>query len=586
LSTRERHPADLLRLLLGASVFLAGVTVARMRGVPAIEVDAFRLVNDLPDALRCGFETVMQLGTLAAIVAVVVLALMFRRPWMALSAGISGVAGDAAAHVLRHLVQRDRPLALLTHVVVRGPRVAGFGYPSGHTTTATALVAGMAPYLPRRARRVAWAAVVLVAIARVYVGAHLPLDVIGGVALGSAVGAVVNLAIGTPRRAPDIDRIRRVLGAGHQAVDGLTPVSGGGRYATNYVASVDGGARVFVKVVDREHRDADTLAAVGRYLAFRHVEDETPFATPKQRVEHEALLASLAAHAGAHASLPIAIASERGGTSALVLDVIDGQVVGEDGPDGEHALDDAVLAALWKEVGCLRVARIAHRHLSLGNVMLDRSGQPWLLDFGYAEVGATDRALAQDVAELLASTALVVGAQRAVDAAVATLGRSAVVDALPLIQPLALAISTRRALRRRHGLLDDVRNRAADAVGSEHVKLEPLTRVRARSVLTLAGLLAATYLLLPQIGEFHRTLDAARHAEVHGFLEFRPLLLRSIPGGGEHGAGCEGGRREECAAVHGLGWDWVEERLPAVASAGSASRRFASARSHFASANG
>ena len=194
----------------------------------------------------------------------------------------------------------------------------------------------------------------------------------------------------------------------------------------------------------------------------------------------------------------------------LVLSPIDGRAIGEsDAP----SIDDATITALWKEVGCLRAARIAHRHLSLDNVMLDVHNQPWIIDFGYAEAGASDRALAQDVAALLGSLALVVGPERAVDPAVATLGKPAVTAALPLIQPLGLATRTRHALRRRHGLLDEVRNHAADAVGAEHVKLEPLTRVRLRSVLTLAGMLVATYVLLPQVGEFHRTLDAARHAE-------------------------------------------------------------------------
>src|SRR4029077_3252028 len=103
--------------------------------------------------------------------------------------------------------------------------------------------------------------------------------------------------------------------------------------------------------------------------------------------------------------------------------------------------------------------------------------------------------------------------ERSVDGAVTVLGKAPVAAALPLLQPLALATKTRHALHRHKGLLDDVRNRAADAVGAEHVKLEPLTRVRLRSILTLGLLLVATYLLLPQVGEFHQTLDAARHAE-------------------------------------------------------------------------
>ncbi|MCW2613776.1 MAG: superfamily, partial [Frankiales bacterium] len=49
------------------------------------------------------------------------------------------------------------------------------------------------PHLGPRARHVAVTGVVLVALARVWVGAHLPLDVVGGAALGAAVAACVLL---------------------------------------------------------------------------------------------------------------------------------------------------------------------------------------------------------------------------------------------------------------------------------------------------------------------------------------------------------------------------------------------------------
>ena len=63
----------------------------------------------------------------------------------------------------------------------------------------------------------------------------------------------------------------------------------------------------------------------------------------------------------------------------------------------------------------LRGHRIAHRDLRLANVFLDNSGQVWLIDFGFSEVAASDLLLATDVAELLASSSLCVGAARAVD---------------------------------------------------------------------------------------------------------------------------------------------------------------------------
>jgi undecaprenyl-diphosphatase len=40
--------------------------------------------------------------------------------------------------------------------------------------------------------------VALVSFARIYLGAHAPLDVVGGVGLGLLVGGLTNLAVGVP----------------------------------------------------------------------------------------------------------------------------------------------------------------------------------------------------------------------------------------------------------------------------------------------------------------------------------------------------------------------------------------------------
>ena len=67
----------------------------------------------------------------------------------------------------------------------------------------TAIACLVVPYLRGRWKLVPWAVVALVLLTRVYVGAHNPLDVICGAALGLALGGSLNLVFGVP--APQLD---------------------------------------------------------------------------------------------------------------------------------------------------------------------------------------------------------------------------------------------------------------------------------------------------------------------------------------------------------------------------------------------
>jgi membrane-associated phospholipid phosphatase len=78
--------------------------------------------------------------------------------------------------------------------------IDGFAFPSGHTTMAAALAAGLHPTVPPRWRWLPWTLVVLVGAGRLHVGVHWPLDVLGGIALGIAIGATIWLAIGLTAR--------------------------------------------------------------------------------------------------------------------------------------------------------------------------------------------------------------------------------------------------------------------------------------------------------------------------------------------------------------------------------------------------
>jgi hypothetical protein len=146
-----------------------------------------------------------------------------------------------------------------------------------------------------------------------------------------------------------------------------------------------------------------------------------------------------AARAGAHVPDPVVaypVAGGLGPRGALVawIDVsaqpLDHLTAGQ--------ISEAILADLWHNVWLLQHHRLAHRQLRSDNVLVDDSGQVWLSGLALAEFGATDRQLVMDVAELLVSLAVLIGADRAAASAVDGLGAPAVREAGAYVQPLAL----------------------------------------------------------------------------------------------------------------------------------------------------
>jgi membrane-associated phospholipid phosphatase len=182
----------------GAALLLVAALPVDPDHVPDAESAVFRVVNGttvLPFVL---VWPVMQLGNVLVVPASVLVAAAFRRWRLAVELLIAGTATYLAAKVVKGIWPRGRPDGLLADVVIRGAEAHGRGFVSGHAATLTALAAVAWPWLGRRGRIGVAVLVVVVCLARVYVGAHLPLDVVGGAALGLAVAGVVRLLFGRP----------------------------------------------------------------------------------------------------------------------------------------------------------------------------------------------------------------------------------------------------------------------------------------------------------------------------------------------------------------------------------------------------
>lgn len=184
-----------MRFAGGVVVLLVSGGMAFPGGVGPLESAIFRRVNRLPQVLHGPLWLVMQMGQLLAIPGSAAVALCWGRKRLALHLTLSGLSAYVLAKVVKALVRRERPGALLASVSLRGAHAPDHGFVSGHAADAVALAAAATPYFGSRGRVIVWAIPVLVGGARIYVGAHLPLDVAGGAGLGYACSAAVHLLL-------------------------------------------------------------------------------------------------------------------------------------------------------------------------------------------------------------------------------------------------------------------------------------------------------------------------------------------------------------------------------------------------------
>lgn len=195
-------------LLAGLALLALSWWAAAGGSVSSLERSLFDAVSSAPDLIRWPMWAVMQMGSLpGATLIAIASAVVFRRWQPPVAVALAALWAWTTATRLKLVVERGRPAALFDDVVIRGRAASGYGFPSGHTAVAFAVACALAPFLPRWGKVTVFVLAGSVGVARMYVGAHLPLDVVGGAGIGLAVGAVVNLLFGTPAKSGASDRV-------------------------------------------------------------------------------------------------------------------------------------------------------------------------------------------------------------------------------------------------------------------------------------------------------------------------------------------------------------------------------------------
>lgn len=508
---RPRHPGDLMRMALAATVFSGATFLAFSGNLSLLEESLFRVVNYLPAFLSPILQIIMQTGALYFVFVAATLALVFLHRRLAIKMLAGGVTVWWLTKLAKLFVDRDRPFYILSGVVERASNSGILGFPSGHAAVAALLATVASPYLKKSWSRVAWGAALTVALSRMYVGAHLPLDVLAGLSLGWFFGSLLNIVFGTPAKTWPRKAISRTLKEAGLPLVGLSRAAVDARGSTPLFAKTKTGQDIFIKLVDTEQRNADILFKLWRYLTLRGVEDEAPFANAKHLVEHEAYIAIQVAQADVRTPEVLVAAPVSSQAAVLVTRRLHGAVLG--GYTGR--VDEKLLRRIWREVKKLHEGRIAHRDLRAANVFVDKKEQPWMIDFSFAQAAATDTQLTLDIVELLASLSMVAGPKKTTRAAVRIMGRGEIKKTLPYLQPLALTSVTRKLLKSRPDMLAELSAEVQKQTNSLTPRMARLSRVDYRWFVVLGVAALTIYTFMPRLGELGNSIRALESIDLN-----------------------------------------------------------------------
>ena len=369
-------------------------------------------------------------------------------------------------------------------------------FPAFRLALVTAVLGVLGPHLALSVRRIGRWAIIGCAAATLLLGLAPMSGVIEAVLLAFAVIAVIRLVFGTPEGLPPIGRLTASLATlgvitADLAYDAEQPTQVGRATAT----TADGRS-LTVEVYGRDAADAQRAARLWNRMWYRS-SGPSPAIGQLRQAQHEGLGLLLADQAGVDAGTLVAIGADEIGDAVVVVEPPRGETFAT---TSEEEITDDCLRSIWRSLLTLHEHRLAHGAIGPASIILDGSDAGWV-DFAAFSVGAGPPRLAADVAALLVTIAATVGADRALDAALATWPHEDLEAAVPYLQKRALPSDTRRWADEHDVDTDALRDALIGALKIEPPRTVELRRVTWTSLLMLVFGAIAANVIVSQIAK-------------------------------------------------------------------------------------
>ncbi|MCL1599578.1 MAG: hypothetical protein M3094_10360, partial [Actinomycetia bacterium] len=482
---RVRRAHDVVTVGIGlVLVVWAALNVGR---VAAVE----QAIVDLAQSIPLWFDDVYRVAYFGGLVLLIglvigVIAQGSKRLDLLRDIVLAALGSIGLALVLIWLVDGSIP-PILPEVTNTDPT---FTFPILRVALLTSAITVASPHLALPVRRFGWLMVIIVATSGLGLGLGLPGDAGGGFALGLVAGGSILLIFGSPRGYPSPAAVTSALFDLGLTVSDVQPAVDRSWGVRRYVGTLDDGSKIDIKAYGRDATDSQYLARVWRRLWYRDA-GQTFTSSRLQAIEHEALAILKADKVGVATPELLAV-GVAGDDMALIASAARGTAA------DDVEMSEDMLVDVWREVGRLHGADISHGALTLDAVTFDR-GSPIVGDMGGASLNASTIRRSIDVVNLVFSTSLRVGTEKAVAAARTGLGDEALVAALPYMQTAALTRVQRSDADNPKAVVKEVRDLIAAAADVEVPEEAKLRRVRPKDLIMPALSLIAVYALLSML---------------------------------------------------------------------------------------